>query len=87
MSLGKIRILILWAQWILFSRRSVILIDDSGMMSARLVFGYKNFLWAKRYGMGIKHVILLRNGKLQNASYVNRWEPLFPHNFTVDRDA
>jgi len=79
-----IRIFILWLQWKLFGRRSVVLIDYDGEANSRLVHGYRRWLVAKRYGGNIENIRLLPNGATSGACYVKRWEPLFPPDFALE---
>lgn len=74
----RIQAAILWVQWVLFGRCSVILVDFDGSINLRLVHSFRGHLFAKRVGLGIRLVRLLENGRVQNGRYVDRWEPLYP---------
>lgn len=78
MEMSRIRIFILWLQWVVLGRKSVVLIDFDGMAYARLSRGYGPYRWAKRHGFGISNVRLCEDGTTQGVIYVRRWEPLFP---------
>lgn len=82
--MGKPRLFVLWLQWFLFRRRSVFLIDHDGAVSARLVHGFRNRLYAKRVGMGIRSVWLLPDGNVRGGCYVEKWEPLFPRSAAME---
>lgn len=73
-----VRIWILQIQWLLLGRRSVVLIDHDEEAHARLMRGFGDHLYAKRFGFGIADVRLLPDGTTQGKSYVHAWAPLFP---------
>lgn len=79
--MSKFRLGILWLQWVLLSRRSVVLIDFDGEPNASLLHGYRKWWWAKRH---MDRVQLLPDGKTKGVRYVHGWEPLFPAQFTLD---
>lgn len=81
--MSNVRLFILYIQWVLFGRRSVILCDTDGELNARLVRGMGACCQAKRYGLGVRTVRLLPGGKICGAAYVKGWEPLFPPTFDV----
>lgn len=81
--MGKFRLLLLYIQWLLIGRRSVILFDHDGEMNARLVHGIRGLFQAKRVTFGIKTVRLGPDGEVISGTYVTRWEPLFPPDFTI----
>lgn len=79
--MGNLRLGILWLLWVLFARRSVVLIDYDGEPNARMLRGFRKWWWAKRH---LNRVQLLPDGKTEGICYVHGWEPLFPDNFTID---
>lgn len=64
--------------WKLFGMESVLLFDFDGEVNARFVHNLGQYKTAKRLGFGIRTVILLPGGALQNGGWVRRWEPLWP---------
>lgn len=78
------RLSILWLQWVLLRRPSVILFDTDGSMNARLAHGIRNHRYAKRYGFGIRTCVLAAGGAFVNdCCYVEKWAPLFPRTFEI----
>ena len=62
--------------WHLLRWPSVVLFDFDGEEKVRLVRRTPSGRpYAVRVGFGIRHVILMQDGTLENGRYCKRWEP------------
>lgn len=79
------RVLFLWLAWHVFGLRSVLLFDRDGDINARSVIEFGGRMFANRFRFGIRTVELDPDGSVIGASYVTRWEPLFPNPWPTPR--
>lgn len=75
--MGGARLFWLRFLWLALGWRYVVLTDTDGEMSARLMRGYGDFLFARRFGFGIANIRLLPEGRTEGKAYLKKWELLF----------